>query len=160
MAVSANGLPSYRRTILPNRSLTPQGAALLTAIAIAAAAATSAAFIGIGAWPVLPFVLASLAALGAMLYGIALHRDDFELIVIDETHFDILRRCGRAHSWHRFQRYWARVYFERPPRTAVARLYVRSHGRALEIGAQLDDTRRRILAWELGNVLGRPVAGA
>jgi len=160
MDISRNGLPFYRKTILPNRSLTAHGAAMLMGGAILATTAMSAGLWSVGAWPILPFVLAAFAGVSAMLYDIALHRDDFELLIIDDDNFHVLRRYGRQHSWHRFQRYWARVYMKPAARNRPARLYVRSHGRALEIGAQLDEPRRRLLAREIGNVLGRPVAGA
>lgn len=160
MDISRSGLPFYRKTILPNRSLTAHGAAVVMAGAVLATTVMGAGLWSAGAWPVLPFVLAALAAIGAMLYGIALHRDDFELLIIDDDNFHVLRRDGRQHSWYRFQRYWARVYMQPAERTRPARLYVRSHGRALEIGAQLDEPRRWLLAREIGNVLGRPVAGA
>lgn len=160
MDIPSSELPFYRKTIFPNRSLTRRGALVVMAGAIVAVAVMSAVLLRIGAWPILPFVFGSFAAISAMLYGIALHRDDFELLIIDDANFHILRRCGRDHSWHRFQRYWARVYFEPAQRSQPARLYIRSHGRALEIGSHLDEPRRRILARELGNVLGHPARGA
>ena len=157
MEVLSDELPSYRRTILPNRSLTPHGAAVLLTCAVAATIFLTAVFVSLGAWPVLPFVWASFGAIGAMIYGMARHRDDFELLIIDDASFHVLRRHGAEQTWHRFQRYWARLYFERPRGcTATTRLYIRSHGRALEIGTSLDEPRRQALARELGDVLGHP----
>ena len=110
--------------------------------------------LSIGAWPILPFLFAMFAAVCMMLNMFRRHGDDGELLLIDDNHFYIVRRCGGDCRHACFPRYWAQVFIEPShARLHSPRLYVRSHGRALEIGSDLDEDGRRHLATELRQAL-------
>lgn len=114
-----------------------------------------AMFLGHGAWPIALCFALTLAAFGAGLYVTCCRSRDCELLVFDETRLCVIQRRGRHEEYHEFQRYWARVALE-----AVrdgwypSRLVIRSHGRALEVGACLNDDERERVAQRLRQLLG------
>lgn len=149
-----NAKLAYCKTVTPNRSLTACGALALMTGAILFTCSISVMALSIGAWPILPFLFAMFAAVCMMLNMFSRHDDDGELLLIDDRNFYIVRRCGRDYRHACFPRYWAKVYIEPAgARLHTPRLYVRSHGRALEIGRDLDEAGRRRLATELRQAL-------
>lgn len=149
-----NAKLAYCKTITPNRSLSSRGALALMAGAILFTGSISVMALTIGAWPILPFLFAMFAAVCMMLNMLTRHGDDGELLLIDDNNFYIVRRCGGDCRHACFPRYWARIYMEpNHARLHAPRLYVRSHGRALEIGSDLDEAGRRHLATELRQAL-------
>ena len=113
-------------------------------------------FLLAGAWLVLPFAGLELAVVGAVLYRVARHHDDHERIVVDRDWLTIVRR-RRGHERHdQFQRYWAKVSLERRRGWYPSRLLVGSHGRWVEIGADVSEEERRVLAVRMRKILRPP----
>lgn len=139
----------------PNRSLSARGRTVLFVALAATAAALAAIFWLTGAWPVVAFFLLELATVGAVLCRVSRSADDCETITLDDDRLWVVARRANRETRHEFQRYWARACLTpqhggwRP-----SRLCLRSHGRELEIGTDLQETQRRALARVLGRLVG------
>jgi uncharacterized membrane protein len=141
--------------VRPNRSLTRTGLLVATAACLSALMPATLLCALLGAWLVLPFVgLEIVVALGAFAW-LARHRDDHERIVLDAGHVSHLRVDGLRRETHRFPRYWVQLVVEpgagerRPPR-----LWLRSHGRSVELGRDDSATTRALLARTLAREFG------
>jgi len=106
-------------------------------------------FSAFGAWPVLPFAGIEVAALWLALRHVQRHSADEERIDVDEAQITVTHRIAGRCEQHHFSRYWAQVRLERPAASLVQHLYLRSHGRELEIGRMLTDSQKQTLADEL-----------
>lgn len=106
-------------------------------------------FAAVGAWPIAPFAGLELAALFLAFREIARHDGDCETIVIAGDTVSV--ETVRAGSRHRvqFNRYWVQVVVEPPSILAVPRVWLRSHGRLVEVGRHLPEEERLALAREL-----------
>ncbi len=155
-ASSAESAAAARIVLQPNRSLSRRHACrfftalVLTDLALAAASLYS------GAWPVLPFLLLQLAGIGALLWCLRRRAHDHEVITLNDRYLRVERRQGMHTTAHEFQRYWVRVAL-RPVRHGwhPSRLLIRSHGREVEIGAELLEEQRLALAQNLKQTVGR-----
>jgi uncharacterized membrane protein len=112
------------------------------------------AFTLLGAWPVLPF-----AGLEWLLLAVcmrwSLHRNAIQE-VITLTDGILLWEQGRERPerHYQFHRAWVALDWVRPDnRHYPKRLFLRSHGRKLEIGSFLTDSERETLALELTKIL-------
>lgn len=139
----------------PHAALSPRQACALFAGLSVFMITMSAMFLSLGAWPIALCFVLTLAAFGAGLYVNCRRSRDSELLVFDEARLRIVRRRGRQEECHEFQRYWARVALE-PVRGGwyPSRLMIRSHGRAVEVGACLNDDERAHTAHRLRQLLG------
>ncbi|MBW7902833.1 MAG: DUF2244 domain-containing protein [Rhodocyclaceae bacterium] len=138
----------------PERALSPaQGRCLLLAAA-AVCGGIAAAFAAVGAWPVLPFAGVEIAVLWAALRHLRRHADDEERIDVGERQVVVSRRSGGRDERHEFIRHWVRLRVDAQPGRGDCRLFLRSHGREVEIGRLLTDAQKRALAGELGTRLG------
>jgi len=143
--------------IRPNRSLPVQGMVLLFTAALAWGTAVGVAFLVRGASMVLPFVALIVFALGALLRRLYVHRDDCELVTVDEERVHITKRSGNAVTRHEFPRYWLRVHWGRARRGDIrGRLLVGSHGRFVALGDEINDRERELLARDLQRLLRAP----
>jgi uncharacterized membrane protein len=105
-----------------------------------------------GAWYVLPFAGLEMAVLYLALMVIARHGEDHETITIDGDRVVVERtRMGRTVR-HEFNRHWARVVLAGAGRKSA--LWLRSHGREVEIGEFLSDEQRKAVANDLRRRLG------
>ena len=155
-ASSAESATAAHIVLQPNRSLSRRHACrfftalVLTDLALAAASLYS------GAWPVLPFLLLQLVGIGALLWCLRRRAHDHEVITFNDRYLRVERHQGRHTTAHEFQRYWARVAL-RPVRRGwhPSRLLIRSHGREVEIGAELLEEQRLALARNLKQAVGR-----
>ncbi|HEY8554138.1 MAG TPA: DUF2244 domain-containing protein [Burkholderiales bacterium] len=143
--------------IRPNRSLPVGGMVLLFAAALAWGIAVGGAFLVRGAGMVLPFIALVVLGLGALLRRLYVHRDDCELVTVDEDRVHITKRSGNAVTRHEFQRYWLRVRWGRTRHgESRGRLLVGSHGRFVALGDEIDDRERELLARDLQRLLRVP----
>lgn len=140
--------------VRPNHALSPQQAGGLLLGAAAATLPIAFVFSLFGAWPVLPFAGLEVAALWLALRHLRRHAADEERIEVESDSIVIRRRNAGTHTTHRFPRYWAQLRIDKPPDRRDWRLFLRSHGRELEIGQLLTDTQKQILARELKTKLG------
>ncbi len=131
-------VPVFEALIVPYRSMTPRGAAVIGGALTALSAAVSLRFLLLGAWPVLIFSLLEVPLVGLLL-AINLRRARAsELILLDRQAMTVTRTDprGRRQSFS-MPAAWLQVKLE-----AVAggsRILVASHGRAREIGAFLHE---------------------
>jgi len=142
---AAAGLPCVTMWLKPNRALSRRDLRRLIGV-LAALALTTA---GLGAWQ--GNVFAPLFALlessaVAFALGVAWRAGDrSERITLDEASLEVQSLPGRRGM--RFQPYWVRVQLK--PGRGGHRLWLTSHGRALEIGAFLADEERVELSKKL-----------
>jgi len=140
--------------VQPNRSMSWRQL-LLAYLAISAVVLAIGLF---GLWAGLPLVLPfsglEILLLGAAFYFSAWRGGVRQVITISGD--QVLVEAGRhgPETRDEFHRHWARVVLERSPGGWYpSRLYVRSHGRRVEIAAFLNEQERRGLAVELRKAL-------
>ena len=147
--------PQFEALLYPHRSLSHRGFFILTIGTFVIVAAYGGLFLVLGAWPIFGFLGAEWLLFWWLLRThfrgdrraerIRLYADRLVLQQIDPK--------GRV-AESTFEPYWLRVVlqergFENPA------LLLRSHGRAVEIGAFLGAGERRQFAQELQSVLSR-----
>lgn len=147
--------PVFEALLYPHRSLGRKGYAILIAGTAAIVSLYGIVFLAIGAWPIFGF-------LGGewLLFWFLFrkhHRGDERAerirLYADHLLFERYDRKG-GHIKERLQPYWLNVILERAAEPDNA-LFLRSHGRSIEIGAFLSPQERRDLASELNIVLAR-----
>ena len=146
----------FSAKLTPHRSLGPQGFVILMAAICAVSFIAGFAFFLAGAWPVFCFFGLDVALIywafkanyaAARLYETVDITDD-ELVV---RRFEPRRP---AKTWT-FQPYWVRVELTEEEDTCGP-LYLKSHGRSLQIGAFLPANERKDFAEALRAALARP----
>ena len=99
---------------------------------------------------ILPFSGLEVIALGLALYFTARQSGERELITISTDLIAIERGHEKPVSKNEFQRAWSTIVLERPAHHWYPRrLFIRSHGVQVEIGAFLNEQERQGLAEEL-----------
>ena len=114
-------------------------------------------FAAAGYWPVLPFAGLEVVALGAALV-VSLRRGRMrEFIRVDERSVVVSKLCGRTRRDYEFARPWTRVEVEEPAVSLwPSRLWLRSMGRSVEVGAFLTESERCGLQRRLVEVMYGP----
>src|SRR5262249_23704297 len=141
--------------LMPNRSLPPLGFALLMAGVSLVSFGAGLTFYLIGAWPVIGFLGLDVALIYIAfrisfrpMPGFATLRPTEQALV-----FERVSPGGTRRRWT-FQPYWLRVEFDDPPHHG-SQLKLRSHGRAVTVGAFLAPPERQDLAAALRGALHR-----
>lgn len=157
--IASDELPVFEALLYPHRSLGQRGYLILGIGTALIMGLYGLSFVFLGAWPIFGFLGAEWA-----LFWFLFSR-----------HFRGDRRAERLRLYHdrlvlerldangRFsavslQPYWLQVVLNRATEVDSA-LYLRSHGRHIEIGAFLSAQERRDFAGELARVLDRHRAG-
>lgn len=109
----------------------------------------SVGFFLAGAWLVLPFAGIEALVLGVALCMVSKHENDFERITISGDTLKVELQHREKLSTFDFSCYWAQVIVNRVGRGNQSRVWIRSHGRQLELGRLLDDEGRSALASRL-----------
>lgn len=146
--------PVFDIELKPYRSLGPRGFAILIGVVAVGNLGAGVGFWLIGAWPVFGFCgLDVLLVWLAFRYSYRQQRAR-EFIRLDDTALEVRRVDikGNEKVW-RLQPYWLRVECDAEDESAVLR--IRSHGRALTLGAFLSPDERRHLADGLREALWR-----
>lgn len=92
--------------------------------------------------------------LGSALYAVALRGCSWQTIYIKGNNVDIAEGRSGYSRQQTLQRAWAQVDVQPAPiKGYPARLVLRSHGQAVEIGSYLNETERLRLAQELREAL-------
>jgi len=108
-----------------------------------------------GFWPILPLAGIELAALGAALYTSARRGVYRELVRIDGEHVEIEKGTKGPETTWTFDLAWSEVVLGAPRhRWYPSRLFIRSRGTMVELGAFLTDDDRETLAAELQRCVG------
>jgi uncharacterized membrane protein len=103
------------------------------------AAMISAGFVLMGLWPVFPFSGLEVLALYAGLHYVAYRNCKTEVITFrgDKVIVEKGRNCSER-IWE-YQRSWAKIFVRTPTiRGYPKRIFIRSHGKELELGAFLN----------------------
>ena len=146
--------PPFEAVLYPNNSLGPWGAATVLSAVAAVSGALGCLFALVGAWPVAGFLGADLLALAAAFVLVRRRARLREEIRLDSSGLYLRRIAPDGREEHcRFEPYWVRVQLEEAGPTA-ARLWLRSHGRRIRIGAFLTAEECRGLALALERALG------
>jgi len=146
--------PECRVIIYPNRSLSGRGMLRLFLAYALLSMGMGIGFAFTGAWLVAPFMGLEALFIAAVLYWVARHARDCEIVTIDGDRMEIVQIDGRTEQRTALQRYWARVTLEtQADGWYPSRLLVGSHGRWLEIGAVLNDDERESLSARLRSAL-------
>lgn len=111
----------------------------------------------LGAWQVLVMSTLVVVAVGLGLRSGYRRTQIDEVVSIVGDTVAVDKHQARATEHHEFQRGWAQVVLEEPrapPQEFPSRLFIRSHGRQVQIGDFLDDDERRDLAARLQLTMG------
>lgn len=152
---SAAERPVFEALLYPHRSLGRKGYVILLAGTALIVFLYGLVFLVMGAWPIFGF-LGGEWLLFWYLFRKS-HRGDARAerlrLYGDRLLFERFDRKGN-HTTLTLQPYWLNVILARAEEPDNA-LYLRSHGRSVEVGAFLSAQERRELAAELIAVLGR-----
>lgn len=154
-ATAADDPVLFDALLMPHRSLPPLGFAVLMAAISLLSFGAGLTFYLIGAWPIVGFL-----GLDVLLVYIAF-RVSFRRLRAFETLrltdqllvFERVTPAGVRRRWT-FQPYWLRIEFDDPPEHG-SQLRLRSHGRAVTVGAFLALPERENLATALRAALDR-----
>ncbi len=109
------------------------------------------AFASIGAWPILPFAGAELAALYVAFRRFSLAAGDYEQVTIEGDRLVVEAQTrGRLRRFEA-NRYWTQVVVRQDVWSCQVAL--RSHGREIEFGTLLDERARLAVARRLQDLL-------
>lgn len=140
--------------IRPNQSLSCKGAMVFVVFMCCASFAVAGWFAALGAWMVLPFAGLEMLVLGIGVYACFNDGCREERITLSEDELRVERTQRRKNQVWVFQPYWARVVMWRDVKSWYpSRLFIRSHGRAVEVGSWLTEIEREQLATDLRHAL-------
>ena len=138
----------YKIVARPNCSLTPSGRLIVVAALAVFSLSVAFGFALAGAWMVFPFAGLELLALAGAFYYTNCHAKDYEsiavegdLLVIEQQHYKKSNRVV-------FNRYWVQVLLQKNAGDEP-RLWLRSHGKQIEVGRYLSEEQRMALAQQL-----------
>lgn len=142
---------SWVVTLTPHRSLSRQGFVVVMALIAGINFIAGAAFLAIGAWPVMGFCGLDVALMWWAFRANFADGQRLERIEITESEVILVRETrGQMLPRQRFIRRWVRVELEEDvDRELIGGLFLRSHGLRTEIGRFLGDGERKALAREL-----------
>ena len=145
--------PIFEALLYPRRSLGRKGYTILIAGTAAIVFLYGLVFLAIGAWPIFGFLGGEWLLFWFLFRKHHRGDDRAERIRLYPDHllFERFDRHGN-HTAERLQPYWLNIILERAAEPDNA-LYLRSHGRSIEVGAFLSPQERRGLANELRAVL-------
>ncbi len=149
----AASVVDYQVVAKPNCSLSSTGRIKAVALIAVIPSLVAIGFGLAGAWLVFPFAGLELLAVASAFYYINCHAGDYESITIDGDRLAIEKRNYKSTSQVVFHRYWARVVLRGAP-GGEQRLWLRSHGREVEVGRYMNNEQRLALAHQLQSRTG------
>jgi len=146
----------FSAKLMPHRSLSPRGFVILMAAICTVSFVAGFAFFLAGAWPVFCFFGLDVALIYWAFKANYASARLYETVDITEDELVVRRFEPRrpAMTWT-FQPYWVRVELTEEEDTCGP-LYLKSHGRRLQIGAFLSADERKDFAEALRGALSRP----
>lgn len=107
-----------------------------------------------GLWLIFPFTGLSVAILAVCLYLRMRANINTEVITIDKTTVLVERGCYHAERAWKYHRLWSKFFVKEPDvRGFPKQVFIRSHGKELELGSFLNKKDKEILIKELKNVV-------
>ncbi|HEY5644421.1 MAG TPA: DUF2244 domain-containing protein [Pseudomonadales bacterium] len=138
---------NWRIVIRPNRSLTRRQLQLAFLGIAVVCLGIASAFAAIGLWPVLPFAGAEVIVVGIGFFLSARAGEEREIVLVGGNKVAVEKGRRRIRERMELQRAWAQIRLLRPGiRWYPSRLVIRSHGKAVELGAFLNEQERCQLA--------------
>jgi uncharacterized membrane protein len=144
----------YSVTARPNCSLSPAGTLCVFTIIVLISLSLSFSLLLIGAWPVLPFAVTELIALGYCFYHVLRHSGDFERLTMDDDKVIVEIHEPGQDKRTELNGYWAKMVIDCMPDGYCRRLALRSHGREVEFGRHMTSEERLQLVDQLKPRLG------
>ncbi len=154
---SASTAPRVAQFVIrPNRSLSRRGNQFFFLTLFCVSFIIAGVFTAMGMWVILPFAGFEMLGLGAALYCCVHRLSRRETVVVDGDEVRVSSGHEKPEHSCTFQRAWARVVLSSPcNRGAPSRLWIRSHGRQVEIGSFLSDADKGNLARALDRAIAR-----
>jgi len=145
----------YKFIARHNRSLSSKGIATAVAALACLPLTIAIAFSVAGAWLVFPFAGLEILAVAIAFHLNLRHADDFECITIEGDQLAIEKKYHKCTTRAVFHRYWAQIVLRTMP-GGDQRLWLRSHGKEVEVGRYLlNNEQRRTLAQQLQERIGQ-----
>jgi uncharacterized membrane protein len=145
----------FEAVIVPHRSLSPRGLAILIAVLVALCGLVGLRFWLIGAWPVACFGAVEIGLAVLLLWLNATRARASELILLSEDALRIVRTDRRGRRAERVLSVgWLNARLEEPP-GQVPRLLLVAHGVREEIATSLGEIEKRDLSKALADALHR-----
>lgn len=141
-----------RLLLLPNQSLTWESNKAFLQIVSMLVLAIAAVFAANGHWPVVPFAVLDLSLLWGALYLTLMRLQDKELVTVTDTEIIVQRGRRRAEQEVHLPRHWTRLVVRRD-RYRKRRLYLRCHGKEVELAGALNCDDRKQLVTELSRMM-------
>lgn len=139
----------YSVTARPNCSLSPAGTLFVFCMIALVSLSLSISLLLIGAWPVLPFAMTELLALGYCFYHVLCHSGDFERLTMENDKVIVEIHELRQDKRIELSGYWARMVIDCMPDGYCRRLALQSRGREVEFGRHMTSEERLRLAQQL-----------
>ncbi len=107
-----------------------------------------------GLWLIFPFAGITVSALLICLYLRLRANIRIEVITFDESTVIIERGCYQAEKSWKYHRLWTKILVKRPgTRGRQKQIFIRSHGKELELGSFLNKQDKDILIQNLKSVI-------
>ena len=152
--------PDFHAVLTPHRSLGPNGFLFVMALVGAVCFVGGAAFMAMGAWPVVGFFGLDVVIVWAAFRANYRAARAYEEIRLGDGTLLIRRVTARGQASEiRLDPYWARLVVDRVEDEGVVGLALTSHGQRHDIGAFLDPDARESFAKALGAALGAARSG-
>lgn len=152
---SAAGALLFEATIVPHRSLSPRGLAILLGVITALCGLTALRFWLIGAWPVIGFSVLEVGLALFLIQSNARSARATELVLLSENDLRIVRIDARGRRQDRcLSSAWLNVVVEEAP-GKVPKLVLAARNVREEIAAVLGEAEKRDLAAALTAALHR-----
>jgi uncharacterized membrane protein len=144
-----------RIELAPNCSLKPTGAVLFFGSICLFSLSFALIFVFQGFWPVLPFWVLEMLALGLALQASMRRGKYTQTVLITDSQISLVTHTRRGTQKQELARHWAKVRLRSPPRRhGTSRLTIESRGLAFEIGNFLTEEDRCRLAERLRYLVG------
>ncbi|MBE9564910.1 MAG: DUF2244 domain-containing protein [Proteobacteria bacterium] len=107
-----------------------------------------------GLWLIFPFSALFIGALFVSLYLRLRANINTEVITFDKDTVVIQRGCYHAeHTW-KYHRLWAKIFVKKPTiRGYPKQIFIRSHGKEMELGSFLNKKDKEILIKDLKDII-------
>jgi len=140
--------------VMPNKAMPWHQLVWIYSVIASFTIGVALGFFSQGLTLVLPFAGLEVVALGAALYISAWRGGVKEVISVTEDNIRIEIGHDSPEQCHELKRAWAQVVLQRPWNNWYpSRLFIRSHGRQVEIGRFLNESERQGLAKELQKLI-------
>ena len=107
-----------------------------------------------GLWVVFPFAVLEIGFLFICLYLRLRANINTEVITFDENSVIVERGCYHAEKTWKYHRMWAKIFVKKPvTRGFPKQIFIRSHGKELELGSFLNKKDKEILIEDLKHIV-------